>query len=59
MTKSDHDAPRVGGMVAAAGAVTRRRGGRIGDLVEEAATSTDRQVSSWPRLWMVWQAVLT
>lgn len=30
----------------------------LGDLVEEAATSTDRQVSSWPRLWIVWQAVL-
>jgi putative ABC transport system permease protein len=52
------DAPRVAGWLLRRVMSHDAAEAVLGDLVEEAATSTDRHVSSWPRLWIVWQALL-
>jgi putative ABC transport system permease protein len=52
------DAPRLAGWLLRRVLTKEAAEAVLGDLVEEAATSTDRHVSSWPRLWIVWQSLL-
>ena len=52
------DAPRLAGWLLRRVLSRDAAEALLGDLVEEATATTDRHVSSWPRLWIVWQAFL-
>lgn len=51
------DAPRVAGWLLRRVLPHEAAEAVLGDLVEEAATSADRRITSWPRLWILWQAI--